>query len=196
MGKQPLPSDLFCGTVKPQMYDSGPEGIPCSKLRERRYLASVARFMQKQVYGIGSKSVPFLIEQGYAPSDLADKRLRHHELTEIGIRHLLFVADIHARMIALTRSGPAELVLWQEGQLPWDSVTARKGDPEIPVRSDAYFVLKRIARLDGRSHVHVFLEADRSTMAHSRMAAKIAGYLAYYEQDAMPGNILACRRSS
>jgi hypothetical protein len=95
---------------------------------------------------------------------------------------LLFVADIHARMIALTRSGPAELVLWQEGQLPWDSVTARKGDPEIPVRSDAYFVLKRIARLDGRSHVHVFLEADRSTMAHSRMAAKIAGYLAYYEQ--------------
>ena len=30
--------------------------------------------------------------------------------------------------------------------------------------------------------MHVFLEADRSTMAHSRMAAKIAGYLAYYEQ--------------
>ncbi len=56
------------------------------KLRERRYLASVARFMQKQVYGIGSKSVLFLIEQGYAPSDLADNRLRHHELTEIGIR--------------------------------------------------------------------------------------------------------------
>lgn len=77
---------------------------------------------------------------------------------------------------------PAEIVLWQEGQLPWDSVTARKGDPEIPVRPDAYFVLRQIARPDGRSHVHVFLEADRSTMAHSRMAAKIAGYLAYYEQ--------------
>jgi len=152
------------------------------KLRERRYLASVARFMQKQVYGIGSKSVPFLIEQGYAPSDLADNRLRRHELTEIGIRHSLFVADIHARTIALTRSGPAELVLRQEGRLPWDSVSARKGDPEIPVRTDAYFVLKQIARPDRRNHVHVFLEADRSTMAHSRIAAKIAGYLAYYEQ--------------
>ena len=77
--------------------------------------------MQKQVYVIGSKSVPVLIEQGYTPSDLADKRLRRHEVTEIGIRHSLFVADIHARMIALTRSGPAELVPWQEGQLPWDS---------------------------------------------------------------------------
>jgi Replication-relaxation len=66
--------------------------------------------------------------------------------------------------------------------LPWDSVSARKGDPEIPVRTDAYFVLKQIARPDRRNHVHVFLEADRSTMAHSRIAAKIAGYLAYYEQ--------------
>ena len=113
--------------------------------------------MQKQVYGIGSKSVLFLIEQGYAPSDLADNRLRRHELTEIGIRHSLFVADIHARTIALTRSGPAELVLRQEGRLPWDSVSAHKGDPEIPVRTDAYFVLKQIARPDRRNHVHVFL---------------------------------------
>src|ERR1700704_4688037 len=76
------------------------------KLRERRYLASVARFMQKQVYAIGSKGMPVLIEHGYAPQDLADRRLRHHELTEIGIRHSLFVADIHARMLLLTRTGP------------------------------------------------------------------------------------------
>src|SRR5580704_12596746 len=98
------------------------------KLKERRYLASVARFMQKKVYGIGSKGVPALIEHGYAPRDLADKRLRHHELTEIGIRHSLFVADIHARMIALTRSAAAELLHWQEGQALWDSVTAERGD--------------------------------------------------------------------
>ena len=50
--------------------------------------------------------MPDLIELGYAPSDVADKRLRRHELTEIGIRHSLFVADIHARMIALTHSDP------------------------------------------------------------------------------------------
>jgi uroporphyrinogen-III synthase len=35
------------------------------KLKTRRYLASVARFMQKQVYAIGSKGVPVLIEYGY-----------------------------------------------------------------------------------------------------------------------------------
>src|SRR5712692_11464960 len=65
------------------------------KLKERRYLASVARFMQKQVYAIGTASVPVLIEHGYAPAGLRDKRPRHNELTEIGIRHSLFIADIH-----------------------------------------------------------------------------------------------------
>src|SRR5260370_26264156 len=45
------------------------------KLKERRYLASVARFMQKQVYAIGSAGVPVLIEHGYAPRNLTDKRL-------------------------------------------------------------------------------------------------------------------------
>ena len=45
------------------------------KLKERRYLAYVARFMQKQVYGVGSKAAPVLIEHGYAPQDLANRRL-------------------------------------------------------------------------------------------------------------------------
>jgi hypothetical protein len=152
------------------------------KLKQRRYLASVARLMQKQVYAIGSKGVPVLIEQGYAPRDLADKRLRHHELTEIGIRHSLFIADIHARMIVLTRSGPIKLAHWQEGPALWDSVVAHDGEPPIPVRPDAYFMLNRTGQPEGKNMIHVFLEADRSTMAHSRMAAKIAGYLAYYEQ--------------
>src|SRR5438270_501623 len=61
------------------------------KLKERRYLASVTRFMQKRVYAIGSEGVPVLIEHGYAPRELGEKRLRHNELTEIGIRHSLFV---------------------------------------------------------------------------------------------------------
>lgn len=152
------------------------------KLKQRRYLACVARFMQKQVYAVGSKGVPVLIEHGYAPRDLAEKRLRHHELTEIGIRHSLFIADIHTRMIVLTRSGSQKLSHWQEGQALWDSVVAREGEPPIPVRPDAYFLLRQTDQPEGKNTVHVFLEADRSTMAHSRMAAKIVGYLAYYEQ--------------
>jgi hypothetical protein len=112
---------------------------------------------------------------------LADRRLRHHELTEIGIRHSLFVADIHARMLLLTRTGPIKLTHWQEGSTLWDSVIPRKDGPAIPIRPDAYFILKHSERPEGRNSFHVFLEADRSTMSHERMAAKIAGYLAYYE---------------
>lgn len=152
------------------------------KLKTHRYLASVARLMQKQVYAIGSKGVPVLIEHGYAPRDFAERRLRHHELTEIGIRHSLFVADIHTRMLLLTRSGPIGLSHWQEGSALWDSVVPRRDESPIPVRPDAYFILKQTDRPEGKNRFHVFLEADRSTMSHERMAAKIAGYLAYYEQ--------------
>jgi hypothetical protein len=152
------------------------------KLKERRYLAPVARMMQKHVYGIGSAGVAALTEYGYAPQDVADKRLRHRELSEIGIRHSLFVADIHAHLILLTRDGPVRLSRWQEGRALWDSVVARGGAAPIPVRPDAYFVLQDTRRPIRKDEVHVFLEADRSTMAHSRMAAKITGYLAYYEQ--------------
>src|SRR5665213_2299341 len=51
------------------------------------------------VYVIGSAGVPVLIEHGYAPREFKEERLRHHELTEIGIRHSLFIADIHARLL-------------------------------------------------------------------------------------------------
>jgi hypothetical protein len=152
------------------------------KLKERRYLTSVARFMQKQVYAIGSAARPVLIEHGYAPQDFAARRIRHNELTEIGIRHSLFVADIHARMLLPTHTGPITLADWQEGSTLWDSVVTRRDNPPIPVRPDAYFILRQADRPEGKNKVHVFLEADRSTMSHERMATKIAGYLAYYEQ--------------
>lgn len=152
------------------------------KLKERRYLASVARFMQKQVYAIGSAGVPVLIEHGYAPRDFAEKRLRHHELTEIGIRHSLFIADIHTRVLLLTKTGPITLPSWEEGSTLWDTVPGRDGEAAIPVRPDAYFVLKHARRPEGRNKFHVFLEADRSTMAHTRMASKITGYLGYHVQ--------------
>lgn len=148
------------------------------KLKERRYLASVARFMQKNVYAIGPLGVSALIEHGYAAADLAEKRLRHNERTEIGIRHSLFVADIHTHMILLTRSGPMTLTRWTEGQALWDTVPSDR-ETAIPIRPDSYFVLTN-PELREEKTVHVFLEADRSTMAHTRMVAKIQGYLAYH----------------
>ena len=152
------------------------------KLKKRRYLVTVARFMQKQVYAIGSEGVLALIEQGYAPRALAERRPRHNELSEIGIRHSLFVADIHARTLILTQSRGVRLTQWQEGPALWDSVVPRDSETAIPVRPDAYFILEHTERPEKKNAFHVFLEADRSTMSHQRMAAKIEGYLAYYQQ--------------
>jgi hypothetical protein len=152
------------------------------KLRERRYLASVGRFMQKHIYAIGSEAKPVLIEHGYAEQDLREKRLRHNELAEIGIRHSLFVADIHMHLLILTRTGPVKIEVWREGQTLFDSVVVSKGEPALPVRPDAYFVLHHTGQPEGKNRLHFFLEADRSTMNHTRMATKISAYLAYYEQ--------------
>jgi Replication-relaxation len=152
------------------------------KLKERHYLATVARFMQKHVYAVGSKGVPVLVEHGYAPESLAEKRPRHHELTEIGIQHSLFIADIHTHLLLLTRTGPIAVSHWEEGTTLWDTAPGREAEAVIPVRPDAYFVLKHASRPKGRNIFHVFLEADRSTMSHERMGAKIAGYVAYYDQ--------------
>jgi hypothetical protein len=152
------------------------------KLKERRYLASVARFMQKQIYAIGSQGIPVLIEHGYAPKGIAEKRIRHHELTEIGIRHSLFIADIHSRLLLLTKTGHITISHWEEGATLWDTVPGHEGEAAIPVRPDAYFVLKHAGRREGTNIFHIFLEADRSTMSHERMAAKITAYVAYYDQ--------------
>jgi hypothetical protein len=152
------------------------------KLKQRRYLASVARFMQKQVYAIGSAGLPLLVEEGYSSDDLKEKRLRHRELTEIGIRHSLFIADIHAHLLLLTKAGSITLPHWEEGRTLWDTVPGRGTDDAIPVRPDAYFVLKHAGRPEGKNIFHVFLEADRSTMSHERMERKITGYVRYYDR--------------
>ena len=151
------------------------------KLKERGFLASVARFMQKHVYAIGSKGVPVLIEHGYAPQSFAEKRPRHHELTEIGIRHTLFIADIHTRLLLLTKTDPITLAHWEEGSTLWDTVPGDDASA-MPIRPDAYFVLKHAGRPEGKNTFHIFLEADRSTMSHERMAGKINGYVSYYDQ--------------
>jgi hypothetical protein len=152
------------------------------KLREQHYLASVARLMQKHIHALGPEGIAAMIDQGYAPKSLADKRIRHSELKEIGLRHAVFVADIHLRLLLLTKPGPIKIVHWQEGPALWDSVVARTGEPALPVRPDAYFVLQHTERPEGKNRVHFFLEADRSTMSHERMTQKLRAYIAYHEQ--------------
>jgi hypothetical protein len=85
-------------------------------------------------------------------------------------------------MLLLTRTGPIRLTHWQEGRALWDSVAGPEGEPPIPIRPDAYFTLKHMGRPEGKNAFHIFLEADRSTMSHERMAGKINGYVRYHER--------------
>jgi len=149
-----------------------------AKLEDRGYLACLARRPQKHVYAIGREGVPLLIEHGYAPRELALKRLRHTELKELGIRHAVFVSDIHVKLLQLTRARAFELSNWVEGPSLWDNVTTST-NAVIPIRPDALFT---IAWPAGKGRAHFFLEADRGTMAHSRMREKITGYAAYFQQ--------------
>jgi len=155
------------------------------KLTEHRFLACIVRRPEKHLYAIGVAGIPVLIEHGCARQDLAAKRLRHGELKDIFLRHFLFVVDIHVRLVCLAEHGPIKLVDWREGPALWDDV--RLEDPHgrgvtTPVRPDAAFTLRDTRRPEGKNTFHFFLEADRSTMSHARMAQKISGYLNYFQK--------------
>lgn len=154
------------------------------KLTERHYLACLTRRPAKHIYALGPEGVAALIEQGYAPQELAGKRIRHGELKEIYILHTLFVSAIHAKLIVLARSTPIKLVDWDEGRSLWDSVPVRDemGVRVIPVCPDARFALKHTGLPDGKNKFNFFLEADRATMSHNRMKEKVRGFIAYFQQ--------------
>jgi hypothetical protein len=85
------------------------------KLTERRFLACMIRRPEKHLYAIGVAGIAALIEHGYARQDLAAKRLRHGEMKDIFLRHLLLVVDIHVRLVCLAEHGPIKLAGWREG---------------------------------------------------------------------------------
>lgn len=149
-----------------------------AKLEGQRYLKCISRRPAKHAYTIGREGVSVLIEHGYAPKKLAQIRLRHTELKELGRRHALFIADIHVKVLQLTRARSFTLSNWVEGPSLWDRVQT-SNNVVIPIRPDALF---SIAWSAGKGRAHFFLEADRGTMAHSRMREKITGYAAYFQQ--------------
>jgi hypothetical protein len=149
-----------------------------ARLEEHRYLAVLTRRPNKHVYAIGRDGVPALIEQGYAPKELAGRRIRHHELKELGIKHAVFIATIHVKLLQLAGAAGFTITKWVEGSSLWDRVTT-SNSVVLPIRPDALFT---ITWPDGKGRAHFFLEADRGTMAHSRMKDKITGYAAYFQQ--------------
>jgi len=146
------------------------------KLVGEKYLKLVRKRPEKHVYAIDREGAAALIHQGHAPRELAGRRLRENELKPLGIQHAVFIADIHAKLIMLTQARSLELSRWVEGPSLWDRVTT-SNNAVIPIRPDAWFTIEGSA-----GSLHFFLEADRGTMAHSRMREKVTGYSAYFQQ--------------
>lgn len=154
------------------------------KLREHRYIACIARRPQKHLYVVGNEGTPALIEAGFAADDLRAHRPRHFELKELWLKHFLLVVDAHVKLILAARSSTVRIIQWREGPALWDRVTFLDQGREVtaPVRPDGFFALRDTARPEGKNTLYFFLEADRSTMSHSRIEAKIRAYVNYFQQ--------------
>ena len=152
------------------------------KLRDERYLVRLKPRPHKGLYVVGPEGVSALIESGYAPIDLAEKRRRQTEWKDLMIPHTLLLASVHTKLLLLSRHSPITLDNWQHDEPGmWDSVeTPHQG--KLPVRPDAYFVLRDTKTAAGNRRLHFFLEADVGTMSHTRIAKKIAAYAAYHQQ--------------
>lgn len=153
------------------------------KLLERGYLARIILPNEKHIYTIGRAAVPALVEQGIAPKEMIDFRMRHHELKELFLRHILLVVEIHATLELATRNSHIKLVAWKEGQELFDSVKLKEQGKErkLPVRPDGFFTLEDTTRPPGQNRVHFFLEADRSTTTHTRFQEKLKAYWQYFQ---------------
>lgn len=152
------------------------------KLRAQRYLLRLKPRPHKGLYVIGPEGVAVLIEGGYAPEELADKRLRQTEWKDLTIPHALFVASIQTKLLLDTRISSIKVGEWRHDHPNlWDSVqTAEHG--KLPIRPDAYFVIQDTVRPAGKNKLHFFLEADVGTMSHTRLSLKIQAYAAYHQQ--------------
>jgi hypothetical protein len=156
------------------------------KLTERRYISSVARFLQKHVYVLGPEAIPVLIEAGFASDAIVERRVRDRELKPTTMSHLLFVSDILTKLFIEERKSRIKILDHQhDGPALWDKATVhddRGNEIAIPVRPDLKLTVKDTVQPDARNVGDFFVEADRGTMSGARMEQKIRGYLAYYKQ--------------
>jgi hypothetical protein len=153
------------------------------KLCDRSYVSRIIHPGQKHIYVIGKEGVPILVEQGSAPKDLLETRLRHGELRELFLKHLLMVVDIHTALAQATRESYVNLVRWRQDSALHDRVEFPESGKKrrLPVRPDAFFTLEDTRRPTGKNQFHFFLEADRSTTTHERFQRKITAYWQYFQ---------------
>jgi len=154
------------------------------KLIERHFIARITPPSHKHIYTLGRAGSPLLVEQGLAPKEIIDARLRHHELKDLFLKHTLMVVDLHVALERATRDSHIKLVSWKQGVELFDRVTIREPQKtsRLPVRPDGAFSLEDTTRDSGKNHLHFVLEADRSTTTHERFHQKLKAYWHYFAQ--------------
>lgn len=154
------------------------------RLTEHKYLYRVRQPLQKYIYTINHAAVPVLVEQGLAPKELLDLRVRLREMSELFLKHSLMVVDIHVTLALASETSHIKLIEWTQGHELYDSVVVRDRGKQgkLSVRPDAYFVLEDTRRPQGSNRAYFFLEADRSTSTHQRFQRKVIGYWHYHQQ--------------
>lgn len=151
------------------------------KLVQNGYLTTIRLPQQKHIYGLGRAALPALVEQGTADPEILTQRLRIHELKELFLKHEMMIVDIHVMLALAGRAGDLQLCAWREGRELYDSVavTDHDGIHKLPIRPDAFFSIEDSRRPAGENRAHRFLEADRSSVTHTRFSDKLRAYWHY-----------------
>src|ERR1035438_10791266 len=102
--------------------------------RDERYLRRLKPRPHKGLYVLGSAGVPVLIEGGYAPDELAEKRRRENEWKDLTIPHALLVASIHTKLLLLSRHNPIKLAFWQHEHTAIQDSVQTPRDGKLPIR--------------------------------------------------------------
>ena len=152
-----------------------------SKLVQGGFLARIEFPFQKHIYVIGREGIGLLVEQGMAPRERIECRLRHHELKELFLKHQLMLVDLHCILELVCRGTALRLASWREGKELWDRVCTSldRKRVELPVCPDSFFVLEDSSRPEGKNRLNFFVEADRSTTTHKRFEQKLRAYYEY-----------------
>lgn len=153
------------------------------KLLERGYLSRIVLPGQKHIYAVGKAALQLLAENGIAPAEKIDARLRTSELKELFLKHALMIVDVHTALMLATRDTPLNLIRWQEGKELWDSIKVSEGGKQrrLPVCPDGLFTLQDTSRPEEKNRLHFALEADRSTTTQARFKDKIVAYWNYLQ---------------
>jgi hypothetical protein len=163
-----------------------------AKLAARRYLEALPKLegpTSKTLYALGQEGIDALVELGYAPPEILERRPRHKELKPLFLRHFMLMKEVQVKLLLQCRSSSISIPIWDESHSRYDYVTTQehKGNRTIsirrPVRPDAFFVIRDAARPEDENEIACVLEADRSQERHEILRDKVKAYVAYYQQE-------------